>query len=134
MVSEDDIHQICLCLPGVSEESPLSVLNKDKYRGIAWVWNERIDVKKPRVPNPEVYAVRTTDVDERDALIAAEPEKYFTEPHYNGFPAVLVRLANVEIEEIEELLIDGWRALAPKPMAKQYTDEQLLALVRSRHR
>ena len=53
-------------------------------------------------------------------LIAASPDVFFTEPHYNGFPAVLVRLAAIAPDELEELLIDGWRTLAPKALVKQF--------------
>ena len=41
-------------------------------------------------------------------------EKFFTEPHYNGFPAVLVRLATVDVDELAELVIDAWRCQAPR--------------------
>ncbi len=70
-----------------------SVRNRDKLRGFVWVWQERIHPKKPRVANPDVLAIRVANLGEKDALLAAEPSKFFTEPHYNGFPAVLVRLA-----------------------------------------
>jgi hypothetical protein len=46
--------------------------------------NERIDPKKPRVPNPEVLAVRVASLAEKEELLAADPEKFFTEPRYNG--------------------------------------------------
>jgi hypothetical protein len=72
------------------------VLNKGKLKGFAWAWNERIEPKKPRVPNPEVLAVRVANQAEKEALLAADPEKFFTEPHYNGFPAVLVRLSSID--------------------------------------
>ena len=41
------------------------------------------------------------------------PEKFFTEPHYNGFPAILVRLPEIEVEELAELIGDAWRCMAP---------------------
>ena len=133
MVTEEDVRSICLSLPGVSAEQPLAVSNKGKLRGLAWVWLKRIDPKKGRIPWPEVYAIRTPSLDAKEALIATEPEKYFTEPHYNGYPAVLVRLAQVEIEDMEEILIESWLAQAPKELVKQYTPEQLLNRVRSRN-
>src|SRR5206468_12947956 len=114
MATEDDVRRICLSLPETSGEDGFAVLNRGKYKGFAWTWKERIDPKKARVPNPEVFAIRTANVDERDGLIASDPEKFFTEPHYNNFPAVLARLVNIDIEELGELLIDGWRCQAPK--------------------
>jgi hypothetical protein len=87
---------------------------------MAWFWNERIDPKKPRVPNPAVLAVRVASNEEKDELIAADPEKFFTEPHYAGFPAVLVRLAAVDEKELRELLIDAWRCQAPPALVREW--------------
>jgi hypothetical protein len=47
-------------------------------------------------------------------LIAANPDVYFTEPHYNGYPAVLVRLEAIGLAELEAILVDAWRCQAPK--------------------
>ena len=51
-----------------------------------------------------------------------DSEKFFTEPHYNGFPAILVRLAAIEPDELEELIIDAWRDLAPKALVAAYDE------------
>jgi hypothetical protein len=99
------------------------VQNKGKAKGIAWVWLERIDPKKPRVPNPDVIAIRVRNTREKEMLIDAEPTKFFTEPHYNGFPAILVRLAAVEVDELESLLINAWRCQAPLALVKRF-DQQ----------
>ena len=66
-----------------------SVHNKGKQRGFAWVWAERVEPKKPRVPRPDVLAVRVANQHEKEALLAADDAKFFTEPHYNGFPRYL---------------------------------------------
>jgi hypothetical protein len=95
-----------------------SVRHKGKLKGFAWVWMERIVVKKPRVANPSVLAVRVSSLAEKDMMISAEPAKFFTEPHYNGFPAVLVRLAEVRGPELRELIVEAWRCQAPAELAK----------------
>jgi hypothetical protein len=95
------------------------VLSRGKLRGFAWAWNERIEPKKPRVPNPEVLAVRVASVAEKEELLAADPEKFFTEPHYNGFPAVLVRLPAIDAGELAELITDAWRCQAPRALAAE---------------
>ena len=120
MADLEDVQRIALSLPETNGDDGFAVLNQGKYRGFAWVWKERVDPKKARVPNPDVLAIRTADLDEKAGLIASDPEKYFTEPHYNNFPAVLVRLANVDLDELEELLIDGWRCMAPKYIVEEY--------------
>ncbi len=91
------------------------MLSRGKLRGFAWAWNERIEPKKPRVPNPEVLAMRVASVAEKEELLASDPEKFFTEPHYNGFPAVLVRLPAIDGGELAELITDAWRCQAPAP-------------------
>ena len=94
-----------------------SVLNKGKAKGFVWAWNERIEPKKPRMPNPDVVAIRVASQAEKQELLAADPAKFFTEPHYNGFPAVLVRLPAIDTGELEELIIDAWRCQAPRDLA-----------------
>jgi hypothetical protein len=65
-----------------------------------------------------VLAVRVADLDEKDALLALGSEKLFTEPHYNGFPAVLVRLPLVRVGDLKELMIDAWRCVAPRALGE----------------
>jgi hypothetical protein len=90
-----------------------SVPNKGKLKGFVWVWMERVVLKKPRVANPGVIAVRVANVGQRNAMLAADPAKFFTEPHYAGFPAVLVRLDAVTVADLKVLLAEGWRCMAP---------------------
>jgi hypothetical protein len=123
MATQSDIRRIALALPDTSEGADhfaFSVRNGRKDRGFAWVWMERIDPKKARVANPKVLAVRVADDGEKQALIASDPEKFFTEPHYNGFPAVLVRIAKVGRAEMRELLTDAWRCQAPRKLVAEY--------------
>jgi hypothetical protein len=115
-----DVHRIARSLPGTVGEDGCAVLKGGKPKGFAWVWNQRVDPKKPRVPCPEVVAVRTASLEEKEGLIAAEPDIFFTEPHYNNYPAVLVRLANIGLDELEEVLTDGWRCLAPRDLVKEF--------------
>lgn len=89
MATQEDVRRVAVSLPQTSESEDhfgFSVLSKGKLRGFAWAWNERIKAKKPRVPNPEVLAVRVASLAEKEELLAADPDKFFTEPHYNGFP------------------------------------------------
>ena len=98
MATQADVRRLALALPGTQEEQghfAFGIRKQGKIKGYAWVWKERVVEKKPRVPNPGVLAVRVSSLAEKDIMISAEPTKFFTEPHYNGFPAVLVRLAAV---------------------------------------
>lgn len=125
VADQEDVRRLALELPEVREAEDhfaFSVLNKGKEKGIAWVWLERLDPKKPRVPQPEVLAVRVAGDGEKQALLAADPEKFFTEPHYNGYPAILVRLPAITPDELRELLTDAWRTQAPKPLIKTFDE------------
>lgn len=116
MATRADVRRLALALPEVREaetDFAFSVPVKDRLKGFAWVWKERVDPKKPRVPNPAVLAIRVANVGQRNVMIAAEPTKFFTEPHYEGFPAVLVRIAEVSVAEMRMLLEEGWRCMAP---------------------
>lgn len=122
MATQADVRRICLSLPETEEVQgrfAFSVRDKDKLKGIAWVWMERVHPKKPRTPNNGVLAVRVASLVEKDLRIATEPAKFFTEPHYNGYPAVLVRLVEVRVPELRELLSEAWRCQAPKGLVKQ---------------
>ena len=119
MATQADVRRIALSLPGVEESEgrfAFAVRVKGKQKGFVWVWMERIHPKKPRVPQPRVLAVRTANLYDKDFLLASSSTKFFTEPHYDGFPAVLVRLAEVSARELRPLITEAWRTLAPKEL------------------
>ena len=64
--------------------------------------------------NPDALVIKTTDMHEREALLASRPDVFFTTPHYDGYPAVLVRLDRIETALLEELVEDAWRTHALK--------------------
>lgn len=120
MATRADVRRICLSLPETEEGKnhfAFSVRNKGKLKGFVWVWMERVNPKKARVPQPKVIAVRVANLDDKDVLLSLDPEKFFTEPHYNGFPAVLVRLAAITARELRPLITEAWRCQAPKDLA-----------------
>lgn len=117
MVTQSDVRRLALALPETSEAPTgfsFAVQGPRKPKGFVWVWMERTAPRRPRVPNAGVLAVRVTDVAQRDLMIAAAPAKFFTEPHYDGFPAVLVRLDAIDLSELEILIESAWRCLAPR--------------------
>ncbi len=59
-------------------------------------------------------------LEDREALLASDSEKFFTTDHYNGYASVLVRLDRVEVEELSELLTEAWEARAPKRLTKAH--------------
>jgi hypothetical protein len=119
MATLADVRRIALSLPGAElapgDRLKVAVRNKDKLKGFVWVWLERIHPKKARVPQPKVVAVRVANLIDKDLLLQADTRKFFTEPHYNGYPAVMVRLSEVTVKELRELITESWRCLAPTP-------------------
>ena len=128
MAEQSDVRRIALSLPEVQEADDnfgFSVPGRGgKRKGLLWTWNERIEPERPRVPNPGVIAVRVAGQQEKEMLLAADPAKFFTEPHYNGFPAVLVRLEKVDAEELTELITDAWRTLAHPRLVREFDQQR----------
>lgn len=123
MATQSDVRRIALSLAETREKESrfaFEVLHGRKYKGFAWVWMERIDPRKPRVASPGVLAIRVENLDAKEILLMADQEKFFNEPHYEGFPAVLVRLKNIGRTELRELLTQGWYAQAPKALRAKF--------------
>ena len=119
MATQADVRRIALSFPG-TEEAPnrfaFFVRSEDKRREIVWVWMERVDLKKARVPQPGVVAIRTATIEDREFLLGADPKKFFTEPHYSGFPAILARLKEVTVRDLKLLIAEAWTSQAPKAL------------------
>ncbi|HZZ89000.1 MAG TPA: MmcQ/YjbR family DNA-binding protein [Caulobacteraceae bacterium] len=114
MPDADTVRRLALALPEAvetSERGQLAFAVAD--RGFAWSFMERMAPKKPRVPRPDILAVRC-ELARKDLLIEANSDAFFDDDHYRGFPAVLVRLARVEEAELASLLESAWRLQAPK--------------------
>ncbi len=119
MADQNDVRRIAMSLPATSaakDRFAFCVRNGAKEKAFVWFWLERIEPKKPRIPNPDVLAVRVANLVAKDILLASGKEKFFTEPHYNGFPAVLLRLPVVEVDELKELVTAAWRCQAPRAL------------------
>lgn len=71
----------------------------------------------------EGVIVVLVDLDEKEALLQAEPDVFFTTPHYDGYPAMLVRLPAISDDELSEILTESWRRVAPKRLVKQLDDQ-----------
>jgi hypothetical protein len=122
MADQDDVRRIALSLPGAIEEKghfAFAVANKGKEKGFVWSWLERIHPKKARVPRGDVLAVRVASLTEKELLLASDDAAFFTEPHYNGYPAVLVRLPEIEASRLEQIITEAWRCTAPRALVEE---------------
>jgi hypothetical protein len=123
MVNEEDVRRVALSLPEVTQ-NPKGFGFSVHDKAFAWSYMERVDPKKARVGRPDVLAVRVADENEKQFLLIADPEKFFTVPHYDGFPAVLVRLEKIEADQLEELLIEAWRSKAPRTLVAAFDERR----------
>jgi hypothetical protein len=113
MVTEDDIRRVCLALPG-SVEKPYNRLPSFRVRGALFLRIHEL---------PDTFFVRSAGLEERDELLKAEPSKFFITPHYDGYPGMLVRLSQIDLAEMTELVTESWRLCAPKRMLAAYDAE-----------
>lgn len=104
MVEPDQVKALALALPGVTDESePGRMVFFADGRGIAWTFKRRVHPRKPKVPDPEILAVRCP-IERKELLVEVAPDIYFDDDHYRGFPAVMVRLAAIEPDDLSALL------------------------------
>jgi hypothetical protein len=123
MASQEDVRKIAMSLPGTAEGEDrfaFSVEVKGKHKGYLWTWAERVHPKKPKVINHGVIAVVVPSQTMKDILLDSDPNVYFTEPHYNGFLAVLVRLEAISVEELQPLIVEAWKCKAPTETVRAY--------------
>jgi hypothetical protein len=113
MVTEEDIRRVALSLPG-SVEKPYNHLPSFRVRGTLFLRIHEL---------PDAFFVRCADLEERDELLEAEPGAFFITPHYGSYPAVLVRLNRIDLDEMTELVTEAWRLCAPKRMLAAYDAE-----------
>ncbi len=73
-------------------------------------------------PTGPILAVRVPDLLVKEALLQSKPRVYFTTPHFDGYPAVLVRLGAIDRSELEELLAEAWLCRAPKRLAREFLE------------
>lgn len=124
----DEVAARALALPGV-EESERRGGRCWAVGGKVFAWERpysKADIKRfgdEPYPQEPVVAVCTAGLAEKEALLATSTPAVFTISHFDGYAAVLVELATVEPSEMQEILVDGWIALAPQDLVEQYDAE-----------
>ena len=114
MVTQSDVREIALSLPA-TEERP-------SYGTPGFRVRDKLFARLR--DEGEVLLVWCADEGEKELLIGAEPDKFFTTRHYDGHPSVLVRLCAVDREELAELLTDAWLVRAPRRLAATLDTEE----------
>jgi hypothetical protein len=101
--------------------APALRVNKSMFARLRGEMAEHTD-ELTGAPYGEVLMVKVGDVGEKEALLGSDPRAYFTIAHYDGYPAVLVRLALADQAEVRELLVEAWMRAAPKRALAAYVD------------
>jgi hypothetical protein len=116
---QQDVRRIVLSLPGTVEDGDGTFTFRVNGRLLLWLWRERVDPKKAKVPNPGVVVIPVRDEMDKQTLIDLEPDVIFTEPHFDGYSMVLVRLTKVELPMLEQLIRDAWALQSAKPKGRR---------------
>ncbi len=133
MATWSDVRRLALALPGAGEEThhggrPAWIVNKKFF-----VWDRPLRKSDlaalgDSAPQGPILGVYTGDLELKDILLVSEPELFFTTPHFDGYPAILVRLQKIGARKLKEIIVEAWLARAPKRVADRY----LAAASRSR--
>ncbi|MET7819656.1 MmcQ/YjbR family DNA-binding protein [Micromonospora zamorensis] len=129
MPSWEDVRRIALALPETTERPSYDGLPAWRVRDKPFVWERplrRADLGAlgDAAPDGPLLGVRVADLGVKEALLADDPAVYLTTPHFDGYPAVLVRLDRINLSELTEVVTEAWYARAPKRLAAAHRADQ----------
>ena len=124
MATWDDVREIALALPESTERISRR-LRQWQVRDKLFVWERplrRPDLEAlgDSAPDGPILGARVEHLVAKEALLADDPGVFFTTPHFDGYPAILVRLDRIGRGELEEVVVEAWLVRAPKRLVKAY--------------
>jgi hypothetical protein len=119
MADEDDVRRLALALPGVQEIDCDGFDFRVGGKGFVWSYPER-EPGQRRVLRTDIAVLFVGDEAEKQALLLGEPRLFFSTPGYDGWPLVMLRLAEVDAARLGELITDAWRMRAPAALAAEF--------------
>jgi hypothetical protein len=126
MATWDDVRQIALGLPEAEER-----LSRDRrqwrVKDKLFVWERPLrrsdrEALGEAAPDGPILGVRTEHLVAKEAILQSDPAVFFTTPHFDGYPAVLVQLDRIGVTELREVIVEAWLARAPKRLADAFLD------------
>jgi hypothetical protein len=122
----DDVRRLAGALPETSERLSRD-LRQWRVKDKLFVWERplrRADLEAlgKDAPDGPILGARVEHLGAKEALLADDPAVFFTTPHFDGYPAILVRLDHIAVEDLDEVITEAWLARAPKRLAKDYAD------------
>jgi hypothetical protein len=128
VVTWDDVRRIALGLPETSETTSWGHAHwRVKDKGFVWerpLRRSDLEALGDAAPDGPILGARVEHLVAKEALLADDPGVFFTTPHFEGYPAVLVRLDKISVEDLEEVIVEAWLCRAPKRLVQAYLDEQ----------
>jgi hypothetical protein len=127
MATWDDVRAIALRLPVTIEREGREGLRDWRVKDKGFVWERPLRKADyaalgDAAPDGPILGVRVADLGVKEALLADDPDVYFTTPHFDGYPAILIRLDRIGVPDLEELVVEAWLVQAPKRISKPYLD------------
>ena len=119
MADAGDVRRLALALPHVAEIDSDGFDFRVAGKGFVWSYPERRPGQR-RVIRTDIAVLFVGDEAEKQALLLGEPDLFFTTPGYGGLPLVMLRLTEVKVDRLQELVTDAWRMRAPEELASSY--------------
>jgi hypothetical protein len=128
MAGWEDVARIALALPETSEAVSRG-LRQWRIRDKPFVWERPLrradrEALGDAAPDGPILGARVEHLGAKEALLADDAGIFFTTPHFDGYPAILVRLERIGVEDLDEVIVEAWLARAPKRVAKAYLDSR----------